>query len=268
MTPASVRPNCVNALFLSSFVEKTLSGITLIMRFIQIIVILCLVACKNGRDSNISHEKNNLNQNYDNRTYEALKADLLKVKKGFKSAVISMPIKELNDSIVDFWVRSIGNDIYKKWEGTPWDFNGVTETPKVGNIACGYFVTTVLRDMGVKLNRVKLATCASLQMMKSICPTQKIQNLSYKSYDEFDDYIKVNGKGVYIIGLDFHTGFLVNDGYENWFIHSNYIKREGVTKETILNSVALKGSKTRWVVCLTKDKVFINNWLKDRESSS
>ena len=233
------------------------------MRFYKVVVLICLVSCNNAKDANISDEALNFKNSFEKRTYDEIKAYLLRTKNSFKSNVISVHHKEFSDSIVDFWVKSIGNDIYKKWEGTPWDFNGTTETPGVGNIACGYFVTTVLRDIGVKLNRVKLATCASLQMMKSLCPTQKIQNLSLKSYEEFNDFIKFNGKAVYIIGLDFHTGFLVNDGFENWFIHSNYIRRKGVTKEEILNSVALKGSKTRWIVCLTKDKVFINNWLKD-----
>jgi len=232
------------------------------MRFFQLVIVFCLISCKNAKNLNISEERLNLNHTLDIRTYIELKADLLKIRNSFKANVSSMDQVDSNDSIVNFWVKTIGKDIYEKWEGTPWDFNGTTESPKVGNIACGYFVTTVLRDIGVKLNRIKLATCTSLQMMKSLCPTQKIQNLSYKNYEEFNDYIKKNGKGVYIIGLDFHTGFLVNDGFENWFIHSNYIKRKGVTKETILSSVALKGSKTRWTVCLTKDKVFINNWLK------
>ena len=47
---------------------------------------------------------------------------------------------------------------------------------------------------------------------------------------------------------------------ENWFIHSNYIGRKGVTKETVLNSEALKSSKTRWLVTLTGDKNFLHRW--------
>ena len=99
-------------------------------------------------------------------------------------------------------------------------------------------------------------------MMKSLVPQQQIKNNSYLSYRNFNEQLKQNGCGVYIIGLDFHTGFIVNDGKENWFIHSNYVGRTGVTKETVLNSEALKSSKTRWVVSLTDDKDFIQRWLK------
>ena len=49
------------------------------------------------------------------------------------------------------FVLSIFNEIFPAWYGTGWDFYGTTETPKQGKIACGYFVTTVLRDAGVKV---------------------------------------------------------------------------------------------------------------------
>ena len=166
-----------------------------------------------------------------------------------------------NSTITDLWIESISNGLYKQWENTPWDFNGTTTIPKKGSIACGYFVTTMLRDMDLKINRVKLATCASSIMMKSLVPNQKLKNLSFFSYDRFNDSIKSMGKGIYIIGLDFHTGFIVNDGKENWFIHSNYINRKGVVKETVIDSKALRASKTRWMVTLTGDPGFVKRWV-------
>ena len=90
-------------------------------------------------------------------------------------------------------------------------------------------------------------------MMKAVCPGQKVKNLSYLSYSKFNDSLLKFGKGVYIIGLDFHTGFIVNDGQDNWFIHSNYISRKGVSKEKLHESPALRSSKTRWMISLTGD---------------
>jgi hypothetical protein len=101
-------------------------------------------------------------------------------------------------------------------------------------------------------------------MMKSLAPGQPLKNLSYLDYQSFNDKLKDLGKGVYIIGLDFHTGFIVNDGTENWFIHSNYIGRKGVVKEPVMNSDALKASKTRWLISLTSDKAFIQKWLRSK----
>ena len=53
--------------------------------------------------------------------------------------------------------RSIYNDLLPAWYGTPWDFNGTSEVPQQGKIACGYFVSTILRDAGWKVERVRLA---------------------------------------------------------------------------------------------------------------
>jgi hypothetical protein len=165
-------------------------------------------------------------------------------------------------AIRDFWVKSIGTDLYSKWHGTPWDFNGTTEIPGQGSIACGYFVTTVLRDMGCNINRIKLAVCPSLQMMKSLSSHQIISNLSNLDAAGFNDYFNKQGKGVYVIGLDYHTGIIVNDGTETWLIHSYYVRRQGVIKEPISTSGALRSSKTKWVTSLTGNNGFLAKWLK------
>ena len=170
--------------------------------------------------------------------------------------------KECVDEVKKFWINTITNDLYNEWKNTPWDYNGTTVKPRQGSIACGFFVVTILQDMGLKVNRTNLSVCPSSQMMKSLVPLQQLKNISYLSYSSFNEKLKEYGSGVYIIGLDFHTGFIVNDGKENWFIHSNYIGRAGVTKETVLNSDALKSSKTRWVVSLTDDKDFLQRWMK------
>jgi len=195
------------------------------------------------------------------KSYEQIKTEIAAARNRFAVKPFI-----LNDSFInrisDFWVNAIGNDLYSKWQNTPWDFNGITTKPQQGFIACGYFVTTLLRDMDLSINRIKLSTCASSQMMKSLAPGQPLKNLSCLDYQSFNDKLKDLGKGVYIIGLDFHTGFIVNDGTENWFIHSNYIGRKGVVKESVMNSDALKASKTRWLISLTADKAFIQKWLR------
>lgn len=162
----------------------------------------------------------------------------------------------------DFWVSSIGSDLFSHWKNTDWDFNGTSTVPGEGSIACGFFVTTLLQDMDLDINRRKLAICASAEMMKSLVPHQPLLNLSSLSYSDFVNRVQKAGKGVYIIGLDFHTGFILHDGTATWFIHSNYINRKGVVKEPVENSAALQASKTKWVVSLSTDKLFIERWLK------
>lgn len=151
--------------------------------------------------------------------------------------------------------------IVPPWIGTPWDFNGVTQVPGKGEIACGYFITTLLRDAGVQLNRVRLAQCASGKIISTLVQPAYHKNHSHLSFEDFIMEIKRKGKGVFIAGLDFHTGFLLNDGKELYFIHSNYIGRVGVVKETALASRALRASKWRSTGWLTGDPRFLEKWM-------
>jgi hypothetical protein len=183
-------------------------------------------------------------------------------RKVFQKIYLDDTTKEVAfSSAKRFLLQTIGTDLYQYWKGTPWDFNGTTTTPQRGTIACGYFVNSVLQDAGVKLNRTKLSVCPSLTMMKELTSIQSIKNLSALSYDGFEQWIRQNGEGVYITGLDFHTGFIINDGNEIWFLHSNYIGKQGVIKEKIKTSQALKASKTRYITCLTESKKFLMGWL-------
>lgn len=160
-----------------------------------------------------------------------------------------------------FLLTIVGNDLYDYWQGTPWDFNGTSTVPKEGTIACGYFVTGLLQDAGYRLNRIKLSTCPSLTMMKELTTASAVKNRSLLKFDAFSGWIEKAEPGVYIAGLDFHTGFVVNDGKEAWFIHSNYIGKKGVVKERLRESAAFQVSKTRYITCLTKSEKFLRTWL-------
>ena len=198
------------------------------------------------------------------RSYADLKAAINSDREAFGQSYSSATDREeLWNQLKDYWVHTLGNDLYQQWNGTPWDFNGTTRVPQEGAIACGYFVTGLLLDMGYRLDRVKLSTCASLTMMKALTPGQRVLNASYLSYSDFCMKIRNGGKGIFIVGLDYHTGFLVNDGTDTWFLHSNYINRQGVIKEKMAASAALQASRTRFVVSLTNDTAFLLRWMKN-----
>ena len=164
----------------------------------------------------------------------------------------------------EVFTNILNNYIVPPWIGTPWDFNGVTQAPGKGQIACGYFITTLLRDAGVLLNRVRLAQCASGKIIGTLVQPAYHKNFSHLSFEEFIREIKKKGKGVFIVGLDFHTGFLLNDGNELYFIHSNYIGREGVVKEMAAASAALRASKWRSTGWLTGDERFLHRWVNNQ----
>lgn len=135
----------------------------------------------------------------------------------------------------------IDRDVPNYWTGTEWSFNGTSKEPKKGSIACGYFVTNILSDYGFRINGNYLAQQASSVMIKKLCTD--IHHFS--SVKEVKKYILSKEKHqIYIVGLDFHTGFLVREANDIYFLHSNYIKNEGVKKELIDLSKAFNYSKS------------------------
>ena len=86
--------------------------------------------------------------------YDSCKKQILVIKQKNKSswAALSKQGKE------KIFTRAVAETIIPDWIGTKWDFNGISEKPQQGNIACGYFVTTVLRDAGLNLARSKTGT--------------------------------------------------------------------------------------------------------------
>ena len=58
-------------------------------------------------------------------------------------------------------------EMMRCWLGTPYDFNGTAEKPGDGKIACGYFVSTVIRDTGFRVNRFKFAQQPSENILRT-----------------------------------------------------------------------------------------------------
>jgi hypothetical protein len=129
------------------------------------------------------------------------------------------------------------------WYGTPWDYNGITQVPQEGKIACGYFVTTTLRDAGMKINRVKLAQCIEQHVLWDLCTDFK--KFSDAPLEKFVAAVEKEGYGLYIAGLDNHTGYLLNDGKDVWFIHSGVYPPKCTLKEKAINSITLRNSRYR-----------------------
>ena len=157
--------------------------------------------------------------------------------------------------------RSIYTEIFPSWYGTTWDFNGTTETPGQGKIACGYFVSTVLRDAGWRVQRVRLAQQASENIILSLTTDAYIKRFRRVEIGKFVNAVSDWGPGLYIVGLDIHVGFLVNTGDEVYFIHSSYIDPYAVVKESALESKILAASQYRVVGKVSADDEFIVKWL-------
>lgn len=159
------------------------------------------------------------------------------------------------------FTTAVAETILPNWVGTPWSFYGTSEKPGEGSIACGYFVTTVLRDAGLKIARAKLAQCASEEMITSLMNPRSIRRFSNIPLENFISSISATGYGIYVVGLDNHTGFIYHDGRDIWFIHSTYVGTRNVMKEKAAESWVLRQSRYKVLGKLSSDTRVLDNWI-------
>lgn len=144
------------------------------------------------------------------------------------------------------------NKIIPYWYGTSWDYNGYTNVPREGSIACGYFVSTTLKHLGFNLNRYDIAKMYSSDIVKILCFNDFwISN----DWQTFLDKMKSEPDGIYIIGLSNHVGFIERSKGRTYFIHSNYLGNKGVEKELADQSKALSYSTIFWLGNFSNSKL-------------
>jgi hypothetical protein len=172
-------------------------------------------------------------------------------KKPYKSILLTA--KQLkqqhisSDSFEMLYSRFIVDSIIPYWYGTKWNFYGTTEVPNTGSIACGYFVTTVLRDAGLKINRIKLAQVPSEEMIKTVCYKTSLKRYRNAAMQDFVASLQQLDNGLYIVGLDFHTGFIYHENEELYFIHASYQTPQIVIQQHVHESAILAASKYKVV---------------------
>ena len=190
--------------------------------------------------------------------YDSCKKAIAVIKSNHKKDWAKLDINAKQKIFTDAVVKTI----VPAWIGTPWDFNGITETPGQGKIACGYFVTTVLRDAGItNIARIKLAQAASQNIIKAMTTSSHIKMCCNKPLTDFITLVKVNGYGLYVVGLDNHTGFIYNDGKEVYFIHSSVAGTRDVQLEKAATSSVLNNSKYKMVGKISDNEVLLNRWV-------
>lgn len=138
--------------------------------------------------------------------------------------------KSVSD-IPAFAERCLKDSIFEYWYDTPWDFYGTTEVPRQGKIACGYFVTTTLKHLGLNIDRVYLAQQASSVLIKEVCDPESVKIFTNGRYNKMAGYVRQHKGHIFVVGLDNHVGFIVKEGDEIYFIHSSGIAPYKVMKE-------------------------------------
>lgn len=156
-------------------------------------------------------------------------------------------------------------EMMRCWLGTGYDFNGTAEKPGHGKIACGYFVSTVLRDAGFRVNRYKLAQQPSQNILRSFIESENCVLKVGQDFGTYVDWVEGLDEGIYLIGLDTHVGFIVNGNDGLHFFHSSAARSIGVVEEGSEDAGAIEGSNWRMLGSFSGDSGVIRNWLAGKK---
>lgn len=151
------------------------------------------------------------------------------------------------------------------WYGTKWTFEGHTDIPNQGEIACGYLVSTTLKHAGLNLNRYKLAQQAASIGLKSIAFGKDVLIYRGLSPEELEQkFISQHQPGLYKVGLDYHVGYLYFTGTELYFLHSSYGGPVAVTVERVTDSPVFSSSAYH-ILDITHNRGLMKRWLTGEE---
>jgi hypothetical protein len=204
-----------------------------------------------------------LNQESDSAAY----LQVIKKIKG-NHDYISSVCKETADRSIcvdktEQWIiNMLYKDIIPHWIGTKWAFYGETQVPGDSSIACGHFVITTLKHLGVLMEDPhQMATNYSAYMVNSLCDT------SYKVYKAADmiEIVKSKPRDVWVVGLRNHSGFMVNDNGQIHFIHSSYSMPDSVVDELADSSMTFQGSNIYVAGNLFVGNSLTRKWIRNEK---
>ena len=145
------------------------------------------------------------------------------------------------------------------WLGTTWGLGRPqSAVPGQGKINCGTFVGTLLVHAGLNVNHKKLQRQPAELIIKSFASGDDIKRFRNRPMQAFLDGVRQMGDGLYIIGLDFHVGFLLVAGQSVRFIHASYVT-ETVVNEDAATAIPIQTSRYR-VVGRVFTKAVLKKW--------
>ncbi|MEM7161303.1 MAG: hypothetical protein AAF487_02570 [Bacteroidota bacterium] len=176
-------------------------------------------------------------------------------------------IAEQKDSLIanDFAKEQFSillyDSIFPYWHGTAWDFNGISEKPRDGEIACGYFVSTTLRDLGFNINRYRIAQKASSEIVNSFCE-KKYTRTFRKRKDVLQFLNGLEDGEICIVGLSYHVGFVCKKNESTRFVHSTFVGPSCVIDEAADSSSVFENSDIYVIGRLNASDYSMKKWLQ------
>lgn len=115
-------------------------------------------------------------------------------------------------------------ELAQHWLGTRWGLGPPqTDEPGLGKINCGTFVGRVLRDAGFVVDVARLQQLPSELIIRSFVGRERTRKWSNASMPRFLADVRKMGSGLFIIGLDFHVGLLIQTDNDLRFVHASYV---------------------------------------------
>ncbi|MDP3238395.1 MAG: hypothetical protein Q8N26_36715 [Myxococcales bacterium] len=171
--------------------------------------------------------------------------------------------KKAKQALLDY----LDGQAFPAWSGTPWAFYGTSTTPKEGAIACGYFVTTVLEQAHLRIERVRLAQQASAFLVSTLARGSAVEWLRPTGVNEALSEMKRRfPDGLLVVGFDLHVGFIRVDGERAQFCHASYLEPGAVTCEDPLTAGAFVSGL--YVVADALNDALLDDWLLGRSVPS
>ncbi len=196
-------------------------------------------------------------------TYQRLVGDLARERAALAAAWRAAPDDsgraEVRERAASVLYRALRDRLLPAWNGTPWSLSGTALAPGARPIACGYFVSTALEAAGLAVERRRLAQQAAEDIILTLVPESRVARFKRVPLDTFVAAVARRGDGLYLVGLDYHVGFLVVDGGRVFFHHASSFAG-AVVREPALTSAALAHSSYR-VVGKMLDPGLIDAWL-------
>lgn len=156
-------------------------------------------------------------------TYAQVKHSIQLQRATFAQAYQNASTSAARDSVLQearqYLLHAIPQELLPPWYGTAWDYNGYTNHPREGLIACGYFVSTPLKHIGWPINRYRVAQQAASVIIDTLCE----QRWTFRQPEQVLQHLRQRPDDLYLVGLSNHVGFLLVEQGEVFFIHATYV---------------------------------------------
>lgn len=193
--------------------------------------------------------------------YKLATQNLLKQKDIFRQRLLQAEDSAARQLVLDgagyFLRKTLTDTLLPYWYGTTWDFNGHTNQPRDGLIACGYFVSTPLKHAGLNVNRYRLAQQYSRKIVNLLCAPSR----RFTDFSKMMTYVQSQHDDLYLVGLDNHVGFIEKKGDKVNFIHASYVYPGVACTEPAGESLVLPYSTIFILGHLTSHDGFVEKWL-------